>query len=160
MKIKGFGLVVLSSMLITGCANTDLKVIKTASASPKTVTLSLVDRSSEHKLQEEILGLKEIVASKLQDEGIKVAGDPKDVVSLIGQFSNYDSGNRALRYFVGFGAGKATYDSNWKLVSATGEEIGNCNVDGWLAMGLFGGSLNKMHEDLAEAVADCVKGKN
>lgn len=36
----------------------------------------------------------------------------------------------------------------------------NCNVDGWLAMGIFGGSLNNMHEDLAETVVDCIKGKN
>lgn len=161
MKIKGLGLgLVLSGMLIGGCANTDLHVMKAVSAAPKTVSLALVDRSSEHMLQEEILGLKEILNSKLEDEGIKLAADPKDAVTLTGQFTSYDSGNRALRYFVGFGAGKAKYDSNWKLVSATGEEIGNCNVDGWLAMGWFGGSLSKMHKDLADAVVDCVKGKN
>ncbi len=159
MKIKGLGLV-LSDMLIAGCANTDLHVKKAVSAPPQTVSLALVDSSSEHMLQEEILGLKEILDSKLADEGIKVAADPKGVVTLTGQFNSYDSGNRALRYFIGFGAGKAKYDSNWKLVSATGEEIGNCNVDGWLAMGWFGGSLSKMHKDLADAVVDCVKGKN
>ncbi len=40
------------------------------------------------------------------------------------------------------------------------KKLGNCNIEGWLAMGFFGGSLNNMHQDMAEAVANCVKGKD
>ncbi|WP_298434803.1 DUF4410 domain-containing protein [Geobacter sp.] len=161
MKIKGLaGLLAISGVLVTGCASTNLRVAKPVTVRPRTVTLTVADHTNANKLEEEMLGLKEIIADKLEDEGIKVVSNQKDAVSLTGDFLSYDSGNRGLRWLVGFGLGKATYDSNWKVVSATGEEMGNCNIDGNLKMGFFGGSVSKMHNDMAEALVDCLKGEN
>ena len=91
--------------------------------------------------------------------GINVALNPKDVVSVTGEFTASIPGSRALRYLIGFGAGTASYSSNWRVVSAAGENIGECYIKGYVRGGWFGGSLDKMHDGLAAAVADCVKGE-
>ncbi|HJV65303.1 MAG TPA: DUF4410 domain-containing protein [Geomonas sp.] len=159
MKTKSVALLLVGTALVSGCANTSLRVAKPVTERPKSVTLSIDNQSKSPSLEEEMLGLKEVLTDKLQDEGIKVVANDKDAYRLTGEFANYESGNRALRWFVGFGVGKASYDSNWKLVSASGEVLGNCNIDGYVRMGFTGGSLSGMHKDLGEAVADCVKGE-
>jgi len=157
MKFKGFLTAVMMGFLVSGCANTDLNMVKKVHLPPMRVSLNIVNNTQSKDLEEELLGLKRILVMELQDQGIEVT-DLKDVASVTGEFKEYNSGNRALRAFVGFGAGRITYDSNWKVVSAAGEELGICAIDGWRAMGFFGGSLSTVHKDMAEAVADCVKG--
>jgi len=157
MKIKGVAAVVMSSLIVAGCSNTNLNMVKAVQLPPKRVSLEIVNKTGSNQLEEEMLGLKRILVEQLNDEGIEVT-DSKDVATVTADFKYYNSGNRALRAFVGFGAGRIAYDSNWKVVSAAGNELGSCNIDGWRAMGFFGGSLSSVHEDMAEAVADCVKG--
>ena len=159
MKFRHYLLVILFGGLVAGCSDTNLRVVKQVTSLPGTVSLSIADSTGAKMLAENSGELKILLAEKFKDEGIKVATDPKGVVSVTGEFTAYDSGSRALRYLVGFGAGTASYSSHWRVVSAAGEEMGDCYIKGYIRGGWFGGSLDKMHDGLAEAVANCVKGE-
>ena len=65
-------------------------------------------------------------------------GDDLDININI---ENFNEGNRALRYWVGFGAGKATSKIVTTLVDKeSGKIVGNIQTDGMLSMGVLGGN--------------------
>ncbi len=72
---------------------------------------------------------------------------------------NFNEGNRALRYLVGFGAGKATSKIVTTLVDKeSGKIVGHIQTDGMLAMGAFGGNsgdiLKRSAKDIAKKIAE------
>ena len=83
-------------------------------------------------------------------------GDDLDININI---ENFNEGNRALRYWVGFGAGKATSKIVTTLVDKeSGKIVGNIQTDGMLAMGAFGGNskdvLKRSAKDIAKKIAE------
>ncbi|HFC8547942.1 TPA: DUF4410 domain-containing protein [Neisseria lactamica] len=83
-------------------------------------------------------------------------GDDLDVNVNI---ENFNEGNRALRYLVGFGAGKATSKIVTTLVDKeSGKIVGHIQTDGMLAMGAFGGNsgdiLKRSAKDIAKKIAE------
>lgn len=83
-------------------------------------------------------------------------GDDLDININI---ENFNEGNRALRYWVGFGAGKATSKIVTTLVDKeSGKIVGNIQTDGMLAMGVFGGNskdvLKRSAKDIAKKIAE------
>ena len=57
---------------------------------------------------------------------------------------NYDEGNRALRYFIGFGAGQANTIIHTKVINDNNVTIGEFGVEAVLRGGIFGGNDKKM----------------
>jgi hypothetical protein len=67
---------------------------------------------------------RELKAKNIFKEVIKNDVATGKVVILEGSFSEFNAGNRALKYFVGFGAGKAYIKLKGKLIDgATGKEL-------------------------------------
>lgn len=58
-------------------------------------------------------------------EKVQRGGEPaQDAIILEGQFIKIDAGNRALKFWVGFGAGKSTVEVKGRLIeAATGKEL-------------------------------------
>lgn len=69
------------------------------------------------------------------------------------EVKDFDQGNRALRYLVGFGAGKATAKVNVALYDKDGNHLGDVNTDTSLSMGGFGGDANDMAGKAAKDIA-------
>jgi hypothetical protein len=77
---------------------------------------------------------------------------------LTGTITKYKPGNRAMRYFVGFGAGTTRIVASIKLVEkATGKVILEQDVDGKVIIGLFGGDSSGAARGLASGVARVTK---
>jgi uncharacterized protein DUF4410 len=69
------------------------------------------------------------------------------------QFKALDEGNRALRYFVGFGAGKGKIAVQARFFDERGRELATVQSEGTIAMGAFGGSYDTALSECADAIA-------
>ena len=138
--------------MLYGCASAKLDVLKPLTSHPSTVSLSLVDKTAKHVSDEDIGNLKAAFSDSLQKSGVKlVSTEKKDVPTIVGEIQKYDKGNRALRYFINFGAGTGSMKTAWKVVNPTGEEVASCNIDGSISAGGFGGSFYEVHDEVAKA---------
>ena len=89
------------------------------------------------------------------DDVVRKTDQVDGVLVLDGTVVSYEKGNRAKRYFIGFGAGKAycTIQSTFSE-KKTGEEIFKSNFDGELSMSLFGGSVDEAVQGVVKAYLD------
>jgi hypothetical protein len=77
---------------------------------------------------------------------------------LSGTITKYDKGNRAARYFVGFGAGATKVVAHIKFIeTATGSVLFEKDVDGKVVIGVFGGDSKGSTRGLAKEVAKVTK---
>jgi hypothetical protein len=51
-------------------------------------------------------------------------------------------------------AGRGSFESTWRVVDSSGQEIGSCRVDGSIAMGAFGGSYDDVLEKVGERLGE------
>lgn len=79
------------------------------------------------------------------------------VVVLSGVFADYKEGNRAMRYWVGMGAGKQKFSVEAKVVDEKGVTLGEQVITDRKIGGLVGGSDAKGLEDFSEKVIGFVK---
>jgi hypothetical protein len=70
------------------------------------------------------------------------------------RFVQYDERNRALRYLVGFGAGKGTMTAEVTFPDKSGAELGKVAVAGEIIMGFFGGDFDAAISAAAKKIAD------
>jgi hypothetical protein len=68
-----------------------------------------------------------------------------------------DRGSRALRYLVGFGAGRAEMLVESVVVNSKGKVIGSGVADGDQTMGVMGGSFASAVEEAAEKTAEIAR---
>ncbi|MDT4289586.1 DUF4410 domain-containing protein [Methylomonas sp. MO1] len=156
--LSGFSLSVLVLMLY-GCASANLSVVQAMAAKPASASLILIDNTGSKVSNEDIGNLKSAFSDSLQKAGVKIVStENKDVAAIVGQIQQYDKGSKALRYFVGFGAGTGKMKTAWKVSDQTGGEIGSCNIDGSISMGVFGGDFYNVHEKAAEAFSQFFTG--
>lgn len=74
-------------------------------------------------------------------------------LTLRWRLTKCDRGSRALRYLVGFGAGRAEMLVEVVVVDSKGKVIGNGVADGDQTMGVMGGSFASAVEEAAEKTA-------
>jgi hypothetical protein len=80
---------------------------------------------------------------------------------LTGTIVAYDSGNRAERYLVGFGAGAARLVAHIRFTnSATGRTVFERDVTGKIRGGMYGGSSSGVADQLAKEIARVVKSES
>ncbi|WP_277561129.1 DUF4410 domain-containing protein [Acinetobacter beijerinckii] len=80
----------------------------------------------------------------------KIKNDLTSNDTVITYELDFDQGNRALRYFVGFGAGKAQAIVKAHLINkADGKEIASLTTDARLSMGVFGGDAKATLDNAA-----------
>jgi hypothetical protein len=79
-------------------------------------------------------------------------------LQLVDTVNEFNKGNRAVRYMVGFGAGKTKVKAHVKFVdSATGDILFEKNVDGKVWIGFIGGESIGATRGLAKEVAKVAK---
>jgi hypothetical protein len=78
-------------------------------------------------------------------------------LTLRWQLTKCNRGSRALRYLVGFGAGRAEMLVEVVIVDAKGKVIGNGVADGDQTMGVMGGSFASAVEEAAEKTAEIAR---
>jgi hypothetical protein len=145
-------------VLSWGCASAKLTVIKPLPSSEEKVTLAF-EQSSEIT-PSQASEFRTILSSRLQRSGVSVvAGDPPDVHDVSGNIAKYNPGDRALRYMIGFGAGRGSLDTTWAVRADTSPEpIGICQIVGSITMGVFGGNWNDVLEKVGDRLGDCLRG--
>jgi hypothetical protein len=76
------------------------------------------------------------------------------MLRLEGQVTEFDPGNRAERYLIGFGAGKTKVVVHVKVIDPTaGKTLFEDDVDGKVIMGTLGGSSSGVTRSLAKKIA-------
>jgi hypothetical protein len=82
----------------------------------------------------------------------------KNALILEGTIIEYEPGSRALRYFVGFGAGKAFATVQLRAIDkSTNEEIFRGNIGAEQSMGVFGGSFDEVIQKLVDECIECIQ---
>jgi hypothetical protein len=79
---------------------------------------------------------------------------PGDSLTLRYRFIQFDEGNRALRYVIGFGAGKGTMTAEVTFLDKNQTELGKISVQGEIIMGILGGDFDAAISAAAKKVAD------
>jgi len=89
---------------------------------------------------------------------VSEAAPETNTLILEGTIIEYETGSRALRYLVGFGAGKAFATVQLKAIDkATKEEIFRGNIAAEQSMGVFGGSFDEVIQKLVEESVECIQ---
>lgn len=70
------------------------------------------------------------------------------------RFIQFDEGSRALRYIVGFGAGKGKMTAEIVFLDKDQKQLAKVNVEGEISMGFFGGDFDQAISLAARQVAD------
>lgn len=71
---------------------------------------------------------------------------------LTGIVTEYKEGNRAARYLIGFGAGRAKVKARIKISDSAGNILLERDVDGNLIIGAFGGNSSVVTRGLAKEI--------
>lgn len=152
---RGFLAVCLVAAL-TGCATAKLHVIQPVNPPSHEVTLS-VKSSTPVVSDEQLSTFRTLLTTKLAEEGVSVvpAAGPS-TCAVEGTVDRYERGSRALRYFIGFGAGAGKFDSSWQVKDASGNEIGQCRIDGSVSFGAFGGNYEDVLDRVGSRLAGCL----
>lgn len=79
---------------------------------------------------------------------------PGDSLTLRFRFIQFDEGSRALRYIVGFGAGKGKMTAEVTFHDKDQKEIAKITVEGEISMGFLGGDFDQAISAAAKKVAD------
>ena len=83
----------------------------------------------------------------------KTTDKTEEVLMMKGTLVSYESGSRAKRYFLSFGAGKAYCTVMMEFVDkATGESLGKVNFEGEISSGCFGGGKGGTEKGLVKAI--------
>ena len=148
-------LLVLMASLLIGCASAKLTVLRPLPAPVREVSLAINPPASGEMTEEHRSRLRSLLTTSFVDGGVSVVpkGDAA-APSLLGDVELYQPGNRALRYFIGFGAGRGRLASKWVVNDATGSELGACQVDGSIVMGVFGGSYDDVLEKMGDRLTE------
>ena len=78
---------------------------------------------------------------------------PGDSLIVRYRFIQFDEGSRALRYLLGFGAGKGTMTVEVIFLDKSQKELAKINVGGEISMGVFGGDFDEAISRAAKEVA-------
>ena len=79
-------------------------------------------------------------------------------IQLVGTVTKYKAGSRAKRYLIGFGAGQTKVVAHVKFIDkATGNVLYERDVDGKIAIGIFGGESKTSLRDVGKEIAENAK---
>jgi hypothetical protein len=148
--------VVAALALSLACASADLTITRPLATPVRDVSLGV--QPSPEMGDEDQSRFRTLLTSTLADRGVTVRSSTSGVPSLSGEIETFQPGNRALRYIIGFGAGRGRFASTWVVSDPTGATVGECRVDGGIVMGVFGGSFDDVQEKVGERLAEFLTG--
>ena len=92
---------------------------------------------------------------RIADRGL-FPGEGRTLV-IRGTLVGFDEGSQALRYFVGFGAGKGEIIADVSFADEDGKTVARGNSRGTVSGGWFGGSTRSASRRVAKAVVDFIE---
>jgi hypothetical protein len=144
-------------LIMSGCASNSTKILS-AAGYDKTTKYSQVQIKNHQPMelvpQEQVTYLTKRINDLYLENGFP-QGD-----GLIVNYSitSYNEGSRALRYFVGFGVGKAELVVETSFYdAATNKLIGKVESRSDLSRGAFGGSFNEVLDKVAMEIFEFSK---
>jgi len=153
VRILGIGMALILGLSV-GCNGSGMEVIDPVRQNTDAIYLEiegLGDRDEAY--------VRRIMERSLPRYRVRVSPDKVDYVPVaLGTFLEYEPGSAFLRWMLpGLGAGYL--DSVW-LVSdgATGEPLGQCQINGWIAWGMFGGKWHIVLRHVANELSRCLLG--
>lgn len=100
---------------------------------------------------------KEVAMERANTEnGQTEATAEETTLRLVGTVTEFKEGNRAARYLIGFGAGRAKVKARIKILDSAGTVLLERDVDGNVVMGAFGGSGSAVTRGLAKEIGKVV----
>jgi hypothetical protein len=144
----------LTASCFVGCASAKLMDVRPLQSSIPEVSLAIEPPDSGDMTDEQQSRLRSTLTTTLAEGGVSVVSKGKGASALLGDLELYQPGNRALRYFIGFGAGRGRFASNWVVNDPDGTEVGSCRVEGSIVMGVFGGSYDDVLEKVGERLTE------
>jgi hypothetical protein len=139
--------------LASGCTH-QLHVGKPLGAGVKEVALSVKAGSGVEVKPEMLQEVQATFASKLTDAGVVI--DDRGV-RVSGEIVHLEEGNRALRYLIGSGLGRAVVVISWTVESSDGQPLAQLRTESEVSGGLFGGSLASSLESAAGELAEYLR---
>lgn len=148
--MKNFIFLVIFAVIFGGCAGAKISQQNLAQSQTKflNATAKCIDGEINKKLEAKI-------NEQLKKQNIAFG----DELIISCEILTYDEGNRALRYFIGFGAGAAKSSALVKLSDKNGKNLGDFSVDASMAMGIFGGDAESVLDGTAYEVVRNIKEK-
>jgi len=103
------------------------------------------------------LAIAEEIAGALRDRGhnaeaVPMGGAHSGHVVITGKVVRIDAGSRALRYWVGYGAGAAKVGVEGSVTKVDGGEAGTFRHERWSGFGVFGGNSVSLVQKCVRAV--------
>jgi hypothetical protein len=143
----------------TGCASATLDVLQPVPFAPRTIVLTLEDETDRGISDADLWSFRSALVRRLRDAGIAVVPPRRsEATQVVGQIVTYAPGNRAFRFFVGFGAGTGELISTWQVRDATGDEVAACRIEGSVSLGTFGGSVEDVYDEMGRSLVRFLRG--
>lgn len=168
---RAYGLMLIV-ILVAGCAASRTQVLQPKKAEFQNYSiLEITDLKTNVGAQvpsELLQTLPDTIADKVRNLNLfqavnrvsveaEAAPATKTLV-LQGTVIEYEPGSRALRWLIGFGAGKAFVTVQLTAIDkVTREEIFKGNIGGEQSMGIFGGSINEVIQKIADESVECIQ---
>lgn len=154
-KFIKFSIASVLSTLIAACSTTS-QLTKSHTQPPKSQTSYTISNSKSNSSESDLY-FQNILISQLKNKNIIL--NEKEADTEIKYDLVFNEGNRALRYLVGFGAGKATGNVKVSLLNkADHTPIASINTNASLSMGVFGGDaktvLNNAAKDITTKIVE------
>lgn len=147
--MKKLLIAISASFLLAACSTTTS--ISNLPTSPQLYQTYKINDVSNQNVDKRI---RQIFMDTLKKRLTKLGYQQGDALSIDYNIQLYDQGNRALRYFVGFGAGKAETTILTIIKNKSGKNIGNIKTNADLKIGFFGGNAEQIIKNAAVDVAN------
>lgn len=154
-------LLFVTAVLLVGCGGaqfTKARVDPTYRP-PREISLQVVSNAKGEGLPEAQEKLAKELQAQLAARGITakvvpaISGEPSVNVTV----AKWDAGSRALRYFVGFGAGKAEMNLVVQVSpEADSPPKAEAEMSGWINSGAWGGDATNAGKELGKKLADAI----
>ena len=141
-----------------GCASARLEVLRPLPAPERRVALRLEGAPGSKLTDDQRDRYQSLLTSRLSEKGVTVIAAQPDAHLAKGMVDKYNRGSRALRYFIGFGAGRGTLDSHWDVIDQKGDVLGACRIKGNITLGVFGGNFDDVLEKSGDRLAEFLSG--
>lgn len=169
------GIATLALLAASGCANTTITPAQAVKPTQTYNTVALGEVSVSDALWAPYIPyFKKGFTEQLQKEGLTNAAEPApdplpaDAISISGQLTEIDKGDRALRLLIGFGAGRETAQGSFEIKDAQGSVLAHFESREAYSggVGIGGGDFldaedltQRLGEETAKAVARWTRGQ-
>jgi hypothetical protein len=147
--------VIVAALVLSGCASGAITVLSPAQIPPGATYPTLKIESATDTVT--IPADARAHFEKRLNEYLFAANSgftPGDALIMRYRFIQFDEGDRALRYLIGFGAGKGKMTAEVIFLDTTQKELAKITVEGEISMGFLGGDFDMAISTAARKVAD------